>query len=57
MFVGGSYLTHVDTRLSRHPHFVYERYMDDFLLLSPTRWPLKRVIAKMNGLLADEGVE
>lgn len=47
--IGGSYLSHVDARMSRHRQMCYERYMDDFLLLSPTRWPLKRAIAELAG--------
>lgn len=55
--IGGSYLYHVDAELSGHKDIVYERYMDDFLVLSAKRWPLKRAIAQLNGYLSDEGFE
>lgn len=55
--IGGSYLYHVDATMSGLQPVMYERYMDDFLLLSPTRWPLKRAIAQLNGYLADDGFE
>ncbi|HGM5491692.1 TPA: reverse transcriptase domain-containing protein [Serratia fonticola] len=55
--IGGSYLYHVDEAMSGLQHVLYERYMDDFLLLSPTRWPLRRAIAQLNGYLADDGFE
>lgn len=55
--IGGSYLYHVDEVMSRLQPVLYERYMDDFLLLSPTRWPLRRAIAHLNGYLADDGFE
>lgn len=35
--LGGCYLYHVDEAMSGLQHVLYERYMDDFLLLSPTR--------------------
>ncbi|HHQ6539698.1 TPA: reverse transcriptase domain-containing protein [Serratia fonticola] len=55
--IGGSYLYHVDEAMSRLQPVLYERYMDDFLLLSPMRWPLRRAIAHLNGYLADDGFE
>ncbi|ATM75317.1 transposase [Serratia fonticola] len=55
--LGGCYLYHVDEAMSGLQHLLYERYMDDFLLLSPTRWPLRRAIARLNGFLADDGFE
>ncbi|NTY88403.1 transposase [Serratia fonticola] len=55
--IGGSYLYHVDEAMSLIQPVLYERYMDDFLLLSPTRWPLRRAIAQLNGYLADDGFE
>ncbi|EMX6285255.1 hypothetical protein AAHD08_003373 [Providencia rettgeri] len=41
--IGSSYLHHIDAGLSNHKKndIVYERVMDDFLVLSLKRWPLK----------------
>ncbi|WER21620.1 reverse transcriptase domain-containing protein [Providencia stuartii] len=52
--IGGSYLFTLDTALSQCRGIFYERYMDDFLLLSPTRWPLKRAIAILQNVLAQD---
>ncbi|MGO2335774.1 reverse transcriptase domain-containing protein [Providencia sp.] len=53
--IGGSYLFSMDETLSECRGIFYERYMDDFLLLSPTRWPLKRSIAVLQDFLARDG--
>lgn len=45
----------MDETLSECRGIFYERYMDDFLLLSLTRWPLKRAIAVLQNLLAQDG--
>ncbi|WP_336193968.1 reverse transcriptase domain-containing protein [Providencia stuartii] len=52
--LGGSYLYSLDTILATQKGIFYERYMDDFLLLSPTRWPLKRAIAVLQNALAHD---
>lgn len=53
--IGGSYLYDLDCALNAQRGLFYERYMDDFLLLSPTRWSLKRAIADLQGSLALDG--
>ncbi|QIC17092.1 transposase [Providencia vermicola] len=53
--IGGSYLYSLDNELANRKGLFYESYMDDFLLLSPTRWPLKRAIADLQGSLALDG--
>ncbi|MEY0231398.1 reverse transcriptase domain-containing protein [Providencia manganoxydans] len=53
--IGGSYLYDLDCALSAQRGMLYERYMDDFLLLSPTRWPLKRAIAVLQDFFVQDG--
>ncbi|EAS2125144.1 hypothetical protein BTA74_25345 [Salmonella enterica] len=42
------HLTETDNVLSRNRHVTYARYMDDFLILSPTRWHLRRAVRMLN---------
>ncbi len=35
----------------------YVRFMDDVLVLSPTRWKLRRAVRAVNGVLGDLGLE
>ncbi len=50
------HLYNVDTRMaSRHPRVRYVRYMDDFLLLAPTRWVLRRAVRDLKHALEDDG--
>ncbi|EDV8901038.1 hypothetical protein BGD62_003659 [Salmonella enterica] len=39
----------------RHPRVRYARYMDDFLILAPTRWSLRRAVRDLNRLMAEYG--
>jgi RNA-directed DNA polymerase len=41
----------------KHPRCFYIRYMDDILILTPSRWQLRRAIATMNGVLEELGLE
>ncbi|MEQ4691236.1 reverse transcriptase domain-containing protein [Providencia manganoxydans] len=52
--IGGCYLYSLDNALANRKGIFYERYMDDFLLLSPTRWPLKHAIAILQNALAQD---
>ncbi|EKT2304136.1 hypothetical protein QD153_004775, partial [Salmonella enterica] len=42
---------------SRNRHVTYARYMDDFLILSPTRWHLRRAVRMLNRHFAQAGFE
>ena len=35
----------------------YARFMDDWVILSPTRWKLRRAIARINAILAELKVQ
>ncbi|WP_260776023.1 reverse transcriptase domain-containing protein [Salmonella enterica] len=47
------HLTETDNVFSRNRHVTYARYMDDFLILSPTRWHLRRAVRMLNRLPPD----
>lgn len=51
--IGGSLLYHIDQsfREMNPDNVFYVRYMDDFLLLTRTRWQLRRGIAQLAGIL------
>ncbi|EJF5505683.1 reverse transcriptase domain-containing protein [Salmonella enterica] len=51
------HLTETDEAFSQHRHVTYARYMDDFLILSPTRWHLRRAIRTLNQHFAQSGFE
>ncbi|ENZ1993827.1 reverse transcriptase domain-containing protein [Salmonella enterica] len=51
------HLTETDNVFSRNRHVTYARYMDDFLILSPTRWPLRRAVRMLNRHFAQAGFE
>ena len=56
--IGAFHLYQLDCLMTRkHPRCFYIRYMDDILILAPSRWQLRRAIATMNGVLADLGLE
>lgn len=46
--VGGSLLFHVDSYFSTQENLFYARYMDDFLILTPTRWKLRKAVRRLN---------
>lgn len=39
----------------KHPRVRYARYMDDFLILAPTRWSLRRAVRGLNRLMEEYG--
>ncbi|WP_409574352.1 reverse transcriptase domain-containing protein [Salmonella enterica] len=51
------HLTETDNVFSRNRHVTYARYMDDFLILSPTRWHLRRAVSMLNRHFAQAGFE
>ncbi|ECZ3345904.1 hypothetical protein F7I80_21510 [Salmonella enterica] len=51
------HLTETDNVFSRNRHVTYVRYMDDFLILSPTRWHLRRAVRMLNRHFAQAGFE
>ena len=46
--LGASLLFHVDEMFAEKTDLFYARYMDDFLVLSKKRWPLRRAIRMLN---------
>lgn len=55
--LGASLLHHVDAHFAANTEVFYVRYMDDFLLLSPRRWPLRRAIRQLHDFLQPGGFE
>lgn len=53
--LGACHLTFLDDLLCAIPGIRYVRYMDDFLILTRTRWQLRRVVACLNHALATLG--
>jgi RNA-directed DNA polymerase len=53
--IGVALLSHVEAAFSEHKEVFYVRYMDDFLLMAPRRWPLRRAIKQLNGFLSARG--
>ncbi|EAP4732846.1 hypothetical protein EGD47_26195 [Salmonella enterica] len=51
------HLTETANVFSRNRHVTYARYMDDFLILSPTRWHLRRAVRMLNRHFAQAGFE
>ena len=50
--MGALYLKPLDDRMAETGLF-YARFMDDFVLLAPTRWKLRRAIRLVNETLAE----
>ncbi len=48
--MGAFYLDELDRRMERTGLF-YVRFMDDFVVLAPTRWKLRRVVKAVNEVL------
>ncbi|WP_253893519.1 reverse transcriptase domain-containing protein [Serratia marcescens] len=46
--IGASLLFHVDSYFSAQENVFYARYMDDFLILTPTRWKLRKAVRRLN---------
>jgi RNA-directed DNA polymerase len=56
--IGAFHLYKLDCLVTqKHPRCFYIRYMDDILILAPSRWQLRRAIATMNGVLEELGLE
>ncbi len=55
--MGASLLYHIDCGFSHREGIYYARYMDDFLILTQTRWQLRRCIAQLNESLDVSGFE
>lgn len=46
--IGASLLHHVDSYFAAQENVFYLRYMDDFVLLTRTRWQLRRSVKRMH---------
>lgn len=56
--IGAFHLHDLDVAMTtRHPGCFYVRYMDDILILAPSRWRLRRAIATMRAHLGDLDLE
>jgi RNA-directed DNA polymerase len=53
--LGASLLYHVDTYFASTQEVFYVRYMDDFLLLTQTRWALRRAIRRLYDYMQPQG--
>jgi len=49
-WIGAFYLVELDEAMAKLP-VVYQRFMDDWVILAKTRWQLKKAISVMNRLL------
>lgn len=45
--LGASFLWRIDSTFSNDKDLFYARYMDDFIFLSPRRWPVKRATKRL----------
>jgi hypothetical protein len=54
--IGAFHLTPLDRRMQALPVF-YRRFMDDIIMLAPTRWKLRRAVAALNEELSVRGLE
>lgn len=46
--LGASLLYHIDADFGAMEDSYYARYMDDFMLLTPTRWRLRQCVSRLN---------
>jgi RNA-directed DNA polymerase len=46
--MAGFQLYELDKTLAANPHIYYVRFMDDFLILSKTRWQLRKAVKTLN---------
>ncbi|BEO41520.1 hypothetical protein SMQE13_08710 [Serratia marcescens] len=53
--LGASLLYHVDAEFASCREVFYVRSMDDFLLLSQTRWALRRAIRRLHQFMQPQG--
>lgn len=49
--LGAFHLYCIDEYFAKQPNLYYARYMDDFIILTKTRWHLKRAVSKLNQFL------
>ena len=54
--IGAFFLNDMDRRMTRSGLF-YVRFMDDILVLSPTRWKIRKAVKLVNGILASLGLQ
>lgn len=54
--IGAFFLDELDLRISETGLF-YVRFMDDILILAPTRWKLRRAVRLVNAILGSLGLE
>ncbi|WP_439413176.1 reverse transcriptase domain-containing protein, partial [Enterobacter ludwigii] len=55
LLLAAFHLHEVDTALANFPRVRYARYMDDFILITPTRHSLRRAIKTLKQLMHDYG--
>lgn len=53
--MGALHLWAVDNHFARQPGIYYARYIDDFVILTKTRWQLRRQVASLNRFFNDYG--
>lgn len=46
--IGASLLRHIDGDISSRENVFYQRYMDDFIIFTKTRWQLRHIIKRLN---------
>ncbi|EML9989145.1 hypothetical protein RHQ60_004700 [Citrobacter amalonaticus] len=51
------HLYEIDRHFAAMPRVRYVRYMDDFLILAPTRWVLRRAVRQLRIFMEDYGFE
>lgn len=55
--IGASLLFHVDSYFSTQENTFYARYMDDFLIFTPTRWKIRKAVRRLNAFFDLGGFE
>lgn len=55
--LGAVLLDHVDRYFAAQHELTYARYMDDFIILSPRRWPLRHAVRELNRFFNLSGFE
>ncbi|MGY3913510.1 reverse transcriptase domain-containing protein [Aeromonas piscicola] len=53
--IGSALLYHVDEHFCRVDDIYYARYMDDFIILTRTRWRLRQLVRELNVFLSKGG--
>ena len=49
------HLYEVDAHFARQPHLYYARYMDDFFIVTRTRWQLRKAVRELNQFFSRYG--